>query len=97
MKFPSIPRCFSDGPFLKDEPLTWELPWIHSSKPLLIDNLESRLELRRLVCLSSELEFDFATTVQERLILARRWAEARKGCFVLLLAMEILKREQESV
>lgn len=60
-----------------------------------IENLETRLGLRRLLCLSLELELECAKTDQEKSILRRSWVEAIRGCVVLNLALELLKRQQE--
>ena len=62
---------------------------------LRIENLETRLGLRRLLCLSLELELECAKTDQEKSILRRSWVEAMRGCVVLNLALELLKRQQE--
>ncbi|MFZ1938229.1 MAG: hypothetical protein WBA18_05385 [Terracidiphilus sp.] len=61
-----------------------------------IENLETRLGLRWFQCKTLELELELAATEERRTILARRWAEAMKGCVVLQLALEILKRLRES-
>ena len=63
---------------------------------LRIENLETRLGLRRFQCATLELELELAATEEQRTILARRRGEAIKGCVVLQLALEILKRQQES-
>lgn len=66
---------------------------IHS---LRVENLETRLSLRRFVCTSLELELELAQTEAARQILARSWVEAMKGCRVLQLALDLLEREEES-
>jgi len=66
---------------------------IHS---LRVENLETRLGLRRFVCMSLELEIELAQTEASRQILAHSWAEAMKGCRVLQLALDLLQREEES-
>jgi len=62
---------------------------------LRIENLETRLGLSRFSCTSLELEFEFAQNGDARNILADRWDRATKGCDVLQLALELLKRDKE--
>lgn len=62
---------------------------------LRIENLETQLELRRFVRFSIELELELAATDQEKLILARRWAQATTECQVLTQALEALKGETQ--
>jgi hypothetical protein len=63
---------------------------------LRIENLETRLALRRFVCASLELKFEFVQTDWERNDIAGQWVAAMRGCSVIELALELLKRGQES-
>jgi len=66
---------------------------IHSMR---VENLQTRLGLRKFVCATLELEFELAQSVAARKTLAFALAEAMKGCRVLQLALDILEREEES-
>jgi hypothetical protein len=62
---------------------------------LRTENLETRLSLRKFVCASLELEFEYAQTPMEKSALRRRLVSARQACYVLEFALDLLKREQE--
>jgi hypothetical protein len=71
--------------------------WLLTSavEALRIENLETRLALRRFVCASLELELEFVENDWKRNDLGSRWTAALRGCSTIELALETLKREQE--
>jgi hypothetical protein len=63
---------------------------------LRIENLEARIGLRQFVCASLEIQIDAAGTAEEKAALISQRDEALKAYFVLRLALDLLRRSQES-
>jgi hypothetical protein len=57
-----------------------------------VQNLETRIDLRRFACTSLELEFEFAQTSAAKHDLARQLKQEMKGFRALKFALELLIR-----
>jgi hypothetical protein len=62
---------------------------------LRVENLEARIGLQQFVCISLELEIEFAQTAREKRILALRQTQALKERTVSQFALDLLMRGAE--